>query len=91
VFFVKQENEFWTELTPEEEKAARELPGDLNEAAQAELQSIAGILGQEPYGAGLVQELTADQGSHNDPLGSWTGVPEGPDAYETPTQDADDL
>ena len=59
---------------------ARELPGDLDEQAQRELQSLAGITVQEPYGP---------QAAVNDPLGSWTGVPEDP--YEQPTQDADDL
>ena len=59
---------------------ARELPGDLDEQAQRELQSLAGINVQEPYGP---------QVAVNDPLGSWTGVPEDP--YEQPTQDADDL
>ena len=59
---------------------ARELPGDLDEQAQRELQSLAGINVQEPYGP---------QAAVNDPLGSWTGVPEDP--YEQPTQDADDL
>ena len=59
---------------------ARELPGDLDEQAQRELQSLAGINVQEPYGP---------QMAVNDPLGSWTGVPEDP--YEQPTQDADDL
>ena len=59
---------------------ARELPGDLDEQAQRELQSLAGINVQEPYGP---------QAAVNDPLGSWTGVPEDP--YEQPPQDADDL
>ena len=59
---------------------ARDLPGELDEQAQRELQSLAGINVQEPYGP---------QAAVNDPLGSWTGVPEDP--YEEPTQDADDL
>ena len=59
---------------------ARELPGDLDEQAKRELQSLAGINVQEPYGP---------QAAVTDPLGSWTGVPE--NANEIPTQDQDDL
>ena len=68
------------DFSVELEFTARELPGDLDEQAQRELQSLAGINVQEPYGP---------QAAVNDPLGSWTGVPEDP--YEQPTQDADDL
>ena len=68
------------DFSVELEFTARELPGDLDEQAQRELQSLAGINVQEPYGP---------QVAVNDPLGSWTGVPEDP--YEQPTQDADDL
>ena len=68
------------DFSVELEFTARELPGDLDEQAQRELQSLAGINVQEPYGP---------QVAVNDPLGSWTGVPEDP--YEKPTQDADDL
>ena len=68
------------DFSVELEFTARELPGDLDEQAQRELQSLAGINVQEPYGP---------QAAVNDPLGSWTGVPEDP--YEKPTQDADDL
>ena len=68
------------DFSVELEFTARELPGDLDEQAQRELQSLAGINVQEPYGP---------QVAVNDPLGSWTGVPEDP--YEQATQDADDL
>ena len=49
---------------------------------------------QEPYTpADAHQDRQAmddqDLASHNDPLGSWTGVPD--QADETPTQDQDDL
>ena len=68
------------DFSVELDAAARELPGDLDEQAQRELQSLAGINVQEPYGP---------QAAVTDPLGSWTGVAENP--YEEPTQDADDL
>lgn len=68
------------DFSVELEFTARELPSDLDEQAQRELQSLAGINVQEPYGP---------QVAVTDPLGSWTGVPENP--YEEPTQDADDL
>ena len=68
------------DFSVELDAAARELPGDLDEQAQRELQSLAGINVQEPYGP---------QAAVTDPLGSWTGGPEDPSAE--PTQDADDL
>lgn len=66
------------DFSVELEQTARELPGDLDEQARQELQGLAGLAVQEPYGPAVT-----------DPLGSWTGVPENPD--EIPTQDADDL
>ncbi|MGN0983317.1 MAG: hypothetical protein ACI4OI_00625 [Gemmiger sp.] len=67
------------------ESIGRELPGDLEETAQRELESLTGLHAVEPYSPADAHEM----GSREDPLGSWTGVPHDP--YTTPTQDADDL
>lgn len=90
----EERNGFWTDLGEvrdnayQEELPAAHSPAGLNAPAA-----------QEPYGPALTPDLmpdadsTADaqtNASRQDPLGSWTGVPED-DAGETPTQDADDL
>lgn len=77
--------EFWTDLNKDWEGLARELPGDLDETAQRELQSMAGLTAQEPYSPAVAYGMN----SLNDPEGSWTGIPADPNAILT--QDADDL
>lgn len=83
-------DEFWTDLTPELEHTARELPEDLDVDTKQELRSLAGLNAQEPYSPAVAYGMRQEQmTSGTDPQGSWTGIPD--DLSETPVQDADDL
>lgn len=87
---------FWTDLSEVTDESYRDPQQDCRTGKRT-----VGLGGarQEPAGRPastqilplapetLTEEQTA---SRQDPLGSWTGVPD-TDAYETPTQDADDL
>lgn len=82
---------FWTDLGEVTDSAYREDP-TAPHAAQRRLNSTAR---RQTTGAGDVMlpdigQQLEDTASRQDPLGSWTGVPDS-NAYETPTQDADDL
>ena len=86
---------FWTDLGEVTDAAYRdEEPASPDTAKRSVgLQHAHGSADMLP---GTVLPMTPgtpaaeEKASRQDPLGSWTGVPSD-DAYETPTQDADDL
>lgn len=94
-----ERKDFWTDIA----EGADALPGELPPAERmTELANLAGFDVQEPYAPTPAPDVAdlprpiADKletenpdASHNDPLGSWTGVPE--ELGEIPTQDQDDL
>lgn len=91
----EEREDFWTDI-PE---GSDMLPGFLPAAPGAMPEYPAGLSARElrtPAEAHNQAQSKAapkhepPQASHNDPLGSWTGVPE-TGADEIPTQDADDL
>ena len=78
-----EDPEFWTDLTRNSDFLPE--PGIVNPVLRS---------AQEPYTPADDHQdrQTIDDenlASHNDPLGSWTGVPD--QADEMPTQDQDDL
>lgn len=84
---------FWTDLGEVTDAAYREEP----EADTASRRTVAmnhakhGPRNQpDPLQAVPPMPPEEELSSHQDPLGSWTGVPS-ENQYETPTQDADDL
>ncbi|MDD6319598.1 MAG: hypothetical protein PUA63_01885 [Oscillospiraceae bacterium] len=95
----EEHSDFWTDLA----EGADMLPGVLPaEEEQEKSDLFSGLSAQEPYGPAAAHRtgrtLNRRDGaivpetplpSENDPLGSWTGVPE--NANEIPTQDQDDL
>lgn len=84
---------FWTDLGEVTDAAYREDPEDgtsyhrtvgMNHAKHGAGDS------RDPMQAVPPMQPEEELASHQDPLGSWTGVPS-ENQYETPTQDADDL
>lgn len=92
---AEEEQEMETEMTNEAEN------GGLDEQAESLWNTLGALnmFGAANVGGGAIAQgaTTPPQASHNDPLGSWTGVPtdntesEQELEDETPTQDADDL
>ncbi|WP_300368546.1 hypothetical protein [uncultured Subdoligranulum sp.] len=84
-----ERDDFWTDLSEVTDTAYREDPAApqagrrLNSTSRR--QSAGDVMLPD-----IGQHLEEDTASHQDPLGSWTGVPD-TNAFETPTQDADDL
>ncbi len=92
----EEREDFWTNIPEGSDMLPGFLPGVPGAMpgfpagmSARELRTPAESRDQSPQQADNKKDVPP-QTSHNDPLGSWTGVPE-PGTHEVPTQDADDL
>ena len=84
-----ERGDFWTDLSEVRDDLYRQDPA-APQAVQRRLHSATQGRADDVILPDIAEHAQEDTASRQDPLGSWTGVPD-TDAYETPTQDADDL